>query len=246
MIDGDKFEMNNEIIDLSILNRVKKDELVADSYEDLDPEEYGEPPPSYKLAKYYPKATLELDSQTESSTMISSTQLFSIIEPLLFDQSGSIRNPGASRSGNSRQLQDENARTSNIYENIEETTSHNSSEPHTASSYRNNNNNNNANARRAKFQGLKKHTHRAKPAESSSSNSNERTTPPDPNQPNLLMFSSTSSSPSNSTHSSQILPQERPKKNVKKDKQAVVSHVLVETKKLPNVKNNSTSNEQFL
>jgi hypothetical protein len=245
MIDADKIEMmsNNEVIDLSLLSH-QRDKENLDSYEDLDPEEYGEPPPSYKLAKYYPKATLDLESE---ATMISSTQLFSIIEPLLLTTGNNV----AARQATALQALDESARSSNIYENIEDAAGHNSSELNStaAASNRNNGANSTTSSRRARFQGLKKQhssMHRTK----QTTTATERTTQPD--LPNLLMFSSASSSTSNSTHSSQVIvAQEKPSlKNAARKERPAVSHMLASGEKKQqltiNANSNFSSNEQFL
>lgn len=107
-------------------------------------EEYAEPPPSYKLAKYYPKATLvsvrkntSSENHQESSVNVSSTN---------------------SNTANS-------SLDEVVYENIEESSNSqsnpssqfSSSEPPSCRKFVNSQQNSGASSRRGRFQGLKKH-----------------------------------------------------------------------------------------
>jgi hypothetical protein len=190
------------LVDLATVKNKFRGGLVvkaSDSYEDLDPEEYGEPPPSYKQAKYYPKA-LAVASNIE--TTLSSTQMLTI-EPLL-----------ATSGSNNQQLQTD--RSSNIYENIEDSSSHrqqNNSSDQSRPGVSNSNaatqsyrcsNSTGSSSRRGRFQGLKKQHSSSSRANTVAKQGVEATMSSHNNNNNLLRFSSSSSTGS-STHSSQII-----------------------------------------
>lgn len=150
---------------------------------------YGEPPPSYKLAKYYPKANLNLNNGSQQSP--------TSVEPLLKSR-----------------CKEEDDKNSHIYENIDEVSHVNSGHHSTANRTTINNDEldysngkSAAKRKRARFQALKKHssvnnnsikTHR----QTSNSNSPSDSIS-DPNDRSLtLVTNSTSTSSVTSSKSS--------------------------------------------
>ena len=158
LIDSEK---PDKVCDFSFLNKTNLNNTAGcgESFGDTEAEDYDEPPPSYKLAKYYPKATLCIDGNTNEST-VSSTQLFSIIEPLLISSRNNGTKPVETNSSKAPNKPLQSTQSSHIYENIEDNSIQNASQVSSDVPKQNHKANNTQNAssssRRARFQGLKR------------------------------------------------------------------------------------------